>query len=246
VPLYNPDPKTDEEKAIFTSYAKVLGSAVNPVLREGNSDRRVAAPVKNYAKKNPHTLGAWSRASKTHVAHMTKGDFYGSEQSYIMPAAGSVKIELKGKDGSVKVLKDGLKLQAGEVIDASAMNVAELKAFINREIADAQKENMLLSLHLKATMMKISDPIMFGHFVTAFFEPVFTKYAAEFKSVGINPNNGFNDVLEKIKKLPQATTEAIKKDIDACYESRPWLAMVDSGKGEFSFHMSVFSVFLFC
>lgn len=198
MPLYNPDPKTEEEKAIFAAYAKVLGSAVNPVLREGNSDRRVAAPVKNYAKKNPHTLGAWSRASKTHVAHMTKGDFYGSEQSHTMAAAGTVTITLKGKDGSTKVLKDGLKLQAGEVIDAACMNVAELKKFIRAEIDDALKNNMLFSLHLKATMMKISDPIMFGHVVTAFFEPVFNKYAAEFKSVGINPNNGFNDVLEKV------------------------------------------------
>ena len=215
----------------------MLGSAVNPVLREGNSDRRVAAPVKNYAKKNPHTLGAWSRASKSHVAHMTKGDFYGSEQSYVLPAAGTVKIELRGADGSVKVLKEGLKLLAGEVIDASSLSVSELRAFIKREIDDALKEDMLFSLHLKATMMKISDPIIFGHVVKVFFEPVFAKYDAEFKALGINANNGFNDVLEKIKKLPDATREAVQKDIAACYESRPWVAMVDSGKGITNLHV---------
>uniref|UniRef100_A0A7S3HB09 Isocitrate dehydrogenase (NADP(+)) n=1 Tax=Spumella elongata TaxID=89044 RepID=A0A7S3HB09_9STRA len=236
VPMYNPSPKTEEEKAIHASYAKVLGSAVNPVLREGNSDRRVAAPVKNYAKKNPHTLGAWSRASKTHVAHMTKGDFYGSEQSYIAAQAGTVKIQLTGADGTTKVMKE-VKLQAGEVIDASALSVTELKNFIKHEIEDAKKEDMLFSLHLKATMMKISDPIIFGHVVTAFFEPVFTKYAEEFKALHVNPNNGFNDVLEKIKTMPQATKEAVMKDIEATYEARPWVAMVDSAKGITNLHV---------
>jgi len=237
VPLFNPEPKTEEEKVIYKSYAKVLGSAVNPVLREGNSDRRVAAPVKNYAKKNPHTLGPWSRASKTHVAHMSKGDFYASEQSHTMASAGSATITFTGKDGTTKVMKEGIKLQAGEVIDASCMNMNELKAFIRSEIEDAKNNNMLFSLHMKATMMKISDPIIFGQVVVAFFEPVFEKYGAEFKSVGVNPNNGFNDVLEKIKQLPAATADAIRKDIDACYEQRPWLAMVDSGRGITNLHV---------
>jgi isocitrate dehydrogenase len=236
VPLYVADPKTDVEKANKEAYAKVLGSAVNPVLREGNSDRRVAAPVKNYAKKNPHTLGAWSRASKSHVAHMTKGDFYANEQSYVANKATSVKIELVGADGSTKVMKQGLKLTEGEVIDASFLSVAELRTFLKSEMDECLKENMLFSLHMKATMMKISDPIIFGHAVSVFFEPVFTKYAAEFKAAGVNENNGFNDVLEKVKQMPAATKDAIMKDIDACYESRPWLAMVDSGKGITNLH----------
>eukprot|EP00600_Ochromonadales_sp_CCMP1393_P009101 CAMPEP_0174971356 /NCGR_PEP_ID=MMETSP0004_2-20121128/9942_1 /TAXON_ID=420556 /ORGANISM="Ochromonas sp., Strain CCMP1393" /LENGTH=751 /DNA_ID=CAMNT_0016221287 /DNA_START=91 /DNA_END=2346 /DNA_ORIENTATION=+ len=237
VPFYVPEPTNDKERVINERYAKVLGSAVNPVLREGNSDRRVAAPVKNYAKKNPHTLGMWSRASRSHVAHMSKGDFFASEQSHIMDAAGSVRIELVDKvDGSVKVLKDSVPLQAGEVIDSSFMSVKELRAFIKHEIDSAHKDGILFSLHMKATMMKISDPIIFGHVVTCFFEPVFEKYAAELHSVGVNPNNGFNDLLMKIENLPEVTKQQIHADIDACYEARPWLAMVDSSKGITNLH----------
>ncbi len=239
VPLYNPNPSTAEEKAVHAAYSKVLGSAVNPVLREGNSDRRVAAPVKNYAKKNPHSLGAWSKASRSHVAHMTKGDFYGNEQSYVMPAAGSVRIEHVNASGAVTVLKDNLKLKAGEVIDASFLSVNELRSFLAKEIDEAHKDGVLFSVHLKATMMKISDPIMFGHVVTVFFQPVFEKHAALFKELGVNPNNGFADVYDKLKKLPEgdARRTEVLKDIDETYAKRPWLAMVDSGKGITNLHV---------
>lgn len=237
VPVYVADPKTEKEKVIHARYSKVLGSAVNPVLREGNSDRRVALPVKNYAKKNPHVLGMWSKASRSHVAHMTKGDFYASEQSYIMPAAGSVRIQFTSSSGAQQVMKEGLALLEGEVIDASFMSVKALRAFYESEIKDAAKEHMLLSLHLKATMMKISDPIMFGHMVTVFFEPVFTKWADEFKKLGVNPNMGLQDMLTKVKSLPQVTQDEIMKDIDDCYEQRPWLAMVNSAKGITNLHV---------
>mmetsp|Transcript_46968 Transcript_46968/g.130832 ORF Transcript_46968/g.130832 Transcript_46968/m.130832 type:complete len:762 (+) Transcript_46968:59-2344(+) len=237
VPKYVAEPKNDKEKQIHSQYAKVLGSAVNPVLREGNSDRRVAAPVKNYAKKNPHTLGMWSRASKSHVAHMKKGDFYSSEQSHIMPKAGSVRIEMKSKSGDTKSLKEGIALLEGEVIDSSFMSVRALREFIAAEIEDAHKESLLFSLHLKATMMKISDPIMFGHVVSIFFEPVFTKWSKEFQELGVNPNNGFGDVLSKIKALPEITQSEIMSDIEKCYEERPWLAMVDSDKGITNLHV---------
>jgi len=169
IPDYPATPQTDAEKDIQTRYGKVLGSAVNPVLREGNSDRRVAPPVKEYAKKNPHSMGAWSADSKSHVAHMAGDDFYGSEQSVVMEQAGSVKIEFVGADGTTKTLKDNLALKAGEVIDASRMSKKALRAFYEKEIADAKAQGLLLSLHLKATMMKVSDPIMFGHAVTVFF-----------------------------------------------------------------------------
>ncbi|HEY8402622.1 MAG TPA: NADP-dependent isocitrate dehydrogenase, partial [Cytophagaceae bacterium] len=181
VPNYPEDPKTDAEKEIKNRYAKVLGSAVNPVLREGNSDRRVAAPVKEYAKKNPHSMGEWTSDSKSHVAHMTEGDFYGSEQSVIVEKAGEVKIEFVAADGTVKVLKDKLALKEGEVIDASVMSKKALRSFYEKEIEDAKKQGVLLSLHLKATMMKVSDPIMFGHAVTVYFKDVFQKHAAVFE-----------------------------------------------------------------
>jgi isocitrate dehydrogenase len=237
VPIYNPNPQTDKEKIAHARYAKVLGSAVNPVIREGNSDRRVAAPVKNYAKKNPHTLGSWSRASRTHVAHMSQGDFYGTEQSYIVPRATTVKIELTGKDDSKKVLKEGLKVIDGEVIDASFLSMKELRAFLEREIEDAHKEHMLFSVHLKATMMKVSDPIMFGAVVTTFFKPVFEKHGEVLKSIGVNPNNGLADLYEKLKKLPEAQREAVIADINETYNNRPWVAMVDSSKGITNLHM---------
>lgn len=237
VPLYNPNPKTDDEKAIKEAYGKALGSSVNPVLREGNSDRRVAGPVKAYAKKNPHKMGKWSSSSKSHVAHMTRGDFYESEQSYTMPAAGTVRIEHVAADGSVRVMKKDFKIQAGEVIDSSFLSVRELRSFYDREISAAKSENILLSLHLKATMMKVSDPVMFGHCVTVFFKDVFDKHAATFKSLGVNENNGLADALEKIQSLPAAQKAEIENDIKATYEKRPSLAMVNSAKGITNLHV---------
>jgi isocitrate dehydrogenase len=237
VPDYPAAPQTDAEKDIKARYAKVLGSAVNPVLREGNSDRRVAGPVKQYAKDNPHSMGAWSSESKTHVASMSDGDFYFSEKSHLMTAAGSVRIELVATDGSVTVLKEELKLQAEEIIDASVMNRAALRDFLAREIDDAKSQDVLLSLHLKATMMKVSDPILFGHAVNVFFADVFEKHAAVFAGLGVNPNNGLGDLFAKIATLPEDQQAAINADIDAQYAKRPKLAMVDSDKGITNLHV---------
>lgn len=237
VPDYPADAKTDEEKAIKARYAKVLGSAVNPVLREGNSDRRVAAPVKAYAQKHPHSMGAWSKESKSRVAHMTAGDFYGSEQSVTFADAGSVKIEHVAADGSVTVLKETVKLQAGEIIDSSVMNVAALRAFYAQEIAAAKQSGVMLSLHLKATMMKVSDPIMFGHAVTVYYADVFAKHADVFARIGVDPKNGIGDVYTKIASLPAAEQDAIKADIDAVYANQAALAMVDSDKGITNLHV---------
>jgi len=237
VPDYPEDAKSDEEKAVKARYAKVLGSAVNPVLREGNSDRRVAAPVKEYARKNPHSMGKWSPDSKSHVAHMQDGDFYSSEKSAVMAAADNVRIEFVGKDGAVKVLKEKTALQAGEIIDASVMRCQELRRFFAEQIADAGRTGVLLSLHLKATMMKVSDPIMFGHAVTVYFEDVFNKHAAVFAELGVDPANGLGDVYEKIKKLPAAQREQIEADIQSVYKTRPALAMVDSDKGITNLHV---------
>jgi len=231
IPNYPADAQTDADKEIKIRYAKVLGSAVNPVLREGNSDRRVAPPVKEYAKKNPHSMGAWTADMKSHVSHMEKGDFYGSEQSVVMEQAGTVKIELVGADGTAKTLKDSLALKAGEVIDASVMSKQALRDFFEKEIVDAKEQGVLLSLHLKATMMKVSDPIMFGHAVTVFFKDLFEKHAAVFEQIGVDPNNGFGDVLSKIQSLPEDQRASIEADIKAIYEAQPELAMVDSSKG---------------
>ena len=237
IPLYVAKPTNDAERAAAEKYSKVLGSAVNPVLREGNSDRRVAAPVKIYAKKNPHSMGSWSKASRTHVAHMTKGDFYASEKSVIMDRATNVKIEHIGADGKVTVLKAKTSLLEGEVIDGSFLSMKELKSFLEKEIDEAHKDHILFSLHLKATMMKVSDPIMFGACVTVFFKDVFEKHAETLKTLGVNPNNGFNDLLEKIKTLPEAQRTQIEADIKAQYNERPWLAMVDSNKGITNLHV---------
>lgn len=237
LPNYPEDPKTDEEKAVKVRYAKVLGSAVNPVLREGNSDRRVAAPVKEYARKNPHSMGKWSSDSKSHVAHMSDGDFYSSEQSYVADKAGVVKIEFIGVDGTTSVLKEKTALLEGEVIDASVMRVSALREFFAEQIDDAKNSGVLLSLHLKATMMKVSDPIMFGHAVTVYFKDVFEKYAAVFKELGVDPANGLGDVYEKIKRLPDADRAQIEADIQAVYSTRPALAMVDSDKGITNLHV---------
>jgi isocitrate dehydrogenase len=237
IPDYPAEPANDAERNIKARYAKILGSAVNPVLREGNSDRRVADAVKAYAKKHPHSMGAWSTESKSHVAHMSSGDFFASEKSVVIDADGSVKIEFIGKDGNIKVLKENTPVLAGEVIDSSVMSTAALRRFFAKQIADAKQSGVLLSLHLKATMMKVSDPIMFGHCVTVFFSDVFEKHAATFQKLGVNTRNGFGDVLEKIATLPKAERVAIEADINAAYANGPALAMVDSDKGITNLHV---------
>ncbi|MAD43988.1 MAG: isocitrate dehydrogenase (NADP(+)) [Oceanospirillaceae bacterium] len=231
VPDYPYEPKDDKEKEIRTRYDKIKGSAVNPVLREGNSDRRAPSSVKEFARKNPHSMGEWSKDSKTHVAHMEAGDFYGSEKSLTVNEDSDVRIEFVADDGTVSVLKEKTALRAGEVIDASVMSCSALEAFYAKEIAAAKEEGVLLSLHLKATMMKVSDPVIFGHAVKVFFKDLFTKYAETFEKLGVNVNNGFGDVLAKIKTLPDAEREAIEADIKAAYDNGPELAMVDSDKG---------------
>lgn len=237
IPDYPEDPKTDAEKEIKARYGKVLGSAVNPVLREGNSDRRAAASVKNYARKNPHKMGAWSPDSKTHVSHMSGGDFYGSEKSTTITGAGAVKIEFVGQDGKTTVLKEKTTLKVGEVIDAAVMSRRELRKFYEEQIQDAKNKGVLFSLHLKATMMKVSDPIMFGHAVSVFFKDVFEKHASAIKELSFDPNNGLNDLYAKIKKLPEAQRLEIEADINACYKKRSELAMVNSDKGITNMHV---------
>ena len=238
IPDYPEEPKTDAEKALNARYAKCLGSAVNPVLREGNSDRRSADAVKQYARKHPVKMGAWTPDSKTHVSHMTDGDFYHHEKSTTIKKATNVKIELVGKDGKVTVLKEKLPLQEGEVFDGTYMSCRALRKFIEEQIEDAKKKGVLFSVHLKATMMKISDPIMFGHFVSVFYKDVFEKHAATFKELGINPDLGMGDLYVKIKKLPEAKQAEIEADIQAVYKKRPELAMVDSDKGITNLHAS--------
>lgn len=237
LPSYPAQPADDAEQAIQLRYAKVLGSAVNPVLREGNSDRRVAPAVKAYARKNPHSMGPWSSDSKSHVSHMQAGDFFGSEQSYVAEQATSVSIQWVGSDGSSKTLRASLALQAGEVIDASCMSAHALRAFIAEQIDDARDRDVLLSLHLKATMMKVSDPIMFGHAVKVYYAPVLEKYAADLKRVGFNPNNGIGDLYDKLDRLSAAQQAAIRADIEAIYARGPRVAMVDSDKGITNLHV---------
>jgi len=237
VPLYPAQPKTDKEKDAHARYAKVLGSAVNPVLREGNSDRRVAAPVKTYAKKNPHKMGAWMRFSKSHVAHMTKGDFYASEKSATMDKACKVKIEHVSASGEITVLKPEIKLKAGEIIDGSFLSVKTLRDFYEAELQESFKENLMVSLHLKATMMKVSDPVIFGHMVSVYFKDVYEKYASTFVEIGHTPNNGLGDLYERLKKLPDAKKKEIEQAIKDVYEHRPWLAMVNSAKGITNLHV---------
>ncbi|RNI29964.1 NADP-dependent isocitrate dehydrogenase [Rufibacter immobilis] len=236
IPDYPATPQNDAEQEIKARYGKVLGSAVNPVLREGNSDRRVADAVKQYARKNPHSMGAWSSDSKSHVAHMDGGDFYGTEQSVVVDSATSVKIEFVGANGSAKTLKENIGLKAGEVIDSSVMSKKALRAFFEKEIAEAKASGILLSLHLKATMMKVSDPIMFGHAVTVFFKDVFEKHADSLKEAGVDANNGLGDVYNKIQKLSADKREAIEADLKAAIENGPALAMVDSDKGITNLH----------
>jgi len=237
IPNYPANPQTDAEKAAAQAYAKVLGSAVNPVLREGNSDRRVAPPVKAYAMANPKRLGKWSEAPRTRILHMEDGDFFSSEQSTCCTSACKLNIILEGSDGTTTTLKEGLSLQEGEVIDAAVMRVAALRAFYESAFQDCQKDDALCSLHLKATMMKISDPILFGHCVSVFFKDVFSKHADLFAQIGVNPNLGLGAVLAKVAALPEAQRNEVMADFDAAYASRPGLAMVDSNRGITNLHV---------
>ena len=237
LPDYPEEPQNDEEEEIKTRYAKVLGSAVNPVLREGNSDRRAPGSVKQYAKNNPHSMGAWNPQSKSHVASMSSHDFYGSEKSTTIEKAVEVSIEFQGADGSSKTLKAPFPLQAGEIIDAAAMNRNALRSFLEEQIADARKQGILFSLHLKATMMKVSDPIIFGHGVSVFFKDVFEGHASDFESIGVDPNNGLGDLFSKMTELPDEKRAHIESEIQAVYEQGPDLAMVNSDKGITNLHV---------
>lgn len=236
IPDYPADPKTDEEKTIKARYGKCIGSAVNPVLREGNSDRRAPRAVKEYARKNPHSMGEWSQASRTHVSHMHGGDFYHGEKSMTLDRARDVKMELITKSGKTLVLKPKVSLQAGEIIDSMFMSCKALCDFYERQIEDARKSGVMFSLHVKATMMKVSHPIVFGHCVRIFYKQAFEKHGALFDSLGVNVNNGMVDLYNKIAKLPDSQREEIMRDIHACHENRPELAMVDSAKGITNFH----------
>ncbi len=236
LPDYPEVPKNDAEKAIQERYGRVLGSAVNPVLREGNSDRRSPLSVKAFSKKHPHKLSPWKQDSKTHVSHMSAGDFYQSEISTVVRKPTDVRFEFVGQDGKVTVLRKNLHLEKDEILDCSTMNVAALRSFYEKEMQDAKAKGVLLSLHLKATMMKVSDPVMFGHAVTVYFKDVFEKHAATFKQIGVDPNMGLGDLYAKISKLDPAKKAEIEADIKATYEKRPPLAMVDSDKGITNLH----------
>ncbi|MAA95354.1 MULTISPECIES: NADP-dependent isocitrate dehydrogenase [unclassified Arsukibacterium] len=237
LPEYPSEPKTDQERDVKGRYDKIKGSAVNPVLREGNSDRRAPASVKQYAKKNPHSMGAWQSNSASHVAHMQHGDFYGSEQSTTLTAADTLRIELHQADGKVAVLKDNVAVLADEVIDAATMSAKALRDFYAAEIADAKAKDILFSLHLKATMMKVSDPIMFGHAVKVFYQEIFSKYADDFANAGVDVSNGLGDVYAKITSLPEAKQQEIKDAITALYADKPAMAMVNSDKGITNLHV---------
>ncbi|MDX1348329.1 MAG: NADP-dependent isocitrate dehydrogenase [Thiomicrorhabdus chilensis] len=237
LPDYPSDPQTEEEKKIQSQYAKVLGSAVNPVLREGNSDRRAPTSVKNFAKKHPHSMGAWSADSKSSVAHMSEGDFYGSEKSLTVEKATEFKIEFVNEQGQTQELKGYAPLQKGEVIDAAVMSQKALRDFLAKSIAEAKEQGVLFSLHLKATMMKVSDPIIFGQAVAVFFEEVFAKHADTFAELGVNPNNGLGDVYSKIAALPAEKQAEIESDINAVLAAKADMAMVDSDKGITNLHV---------
>ncbi len=237
LPDYPEQADSDDDKAVQSKYAKVLGSAVNPVLREGNSDRRAPGSVKQYARNNPHSMGAWSKESKSHVAHMSGGDFYGSEQSTTVSGAQDVKIEFVTENGDVSVLKEKVSLLDKEVIDASVMSKAALVDFFEKEISAAKDEDVLLSLHMKATMMKVSDPVIFGHAVKVFFKDVFEKHAETFAEIGVDVKNGLGDVYAKIEKLPADKKAEIEADLQAVYGTRPDMAMVDSDRGITNLHV---------
>jgi isocitrate dehydrogenase len=237
LPDYPENPKDDAEKAVQERYAKVLGSAVNPVIREGNSDRRSPVAVKAFARKHPKKLGAWSPDSKTHVEHMNGGDFYGSENSVTIAMPTEARYEFVSTNGAVKVLKKNMPLEKDEILDTAVMHVRALRSFYEEQIEDARRQGVLFSLHLKATMMKISDPVLYGHAVSVFFKPVFDKHAAVFKQLGVDPNNGLSDLYAKIQSLPEAEKSEIEADIKAVYAIRPPLAMVDSDKGITNLHL---------
>ena len=237
LPDYPADPQTEEEKKTRATYAKVLGSAVNPVLREGNSDRRVAKPVKEYAQKNPHSMGAWSADSKSHVAHMADGDFYGSEKSLLLSQPTTVSIELVGKDGQKTLLKEGLTLEEGEVIDASVMSKCALSQFLSVQLDAAVSEDVLFSLHMKATMMKVSDPIIFGHCVNAYLGDLLSKHGEVLKSAGFNPNNGLSSFYSALENISADQKSTIEADLAQVVAKRPPLAMVNSDKGITNLHV---------
>ena len=237
LPDYPENPQTEEDHSVKSRYAKVLGSAVNPVLREGNSDRRAANSVKRYAQQHPPRLKAWDPDSKTRVAHMEEGDFYGSEKSAVIGDTQGIRIEFVDPNGSVTVLKEKVELTPGDVIDTSVMNVRKLRQFYSDQIEQCQKDQVLLSLHLKATMMKVSDPVLFGHAVSIYYSELFEKHSELFEELGINPNNGLGDVNAKIQNLPQEQQDQIKQDIEGIYQNRPELAMVDSDKGITNLHV---------
>ena len=237
IPSFPDDPQTDEEKDIVARYNKIKGSAVNPVLREGNSDRRAPKPVKAFARKHPHRMGKWSADSKSHVATMGAGDFQANEISLTTDKAMKVDIVHIADDGTMTILKKGLALQEGEIIDATVMNKNALLDFLDEQIADAKEKDVLFSIHMKATMMKVSDPIIFGHAVEAFFAPVFDKHNETFEKLGVNVRNGFGNLLSKIESLPADQKAEIEADIQACYDSRPDIAMVDSDKGITNLHV---------
>lgn len=237
LPDYPDAPANDTERDVKARYDKVKGSAVNPVLREGNSDRRAPLSVKNYARKHPHKMGAWTADSKSHVAHMDSGDFYGTEKSALIAEAGDVKIELTAVDGSKTVLKEKTPVKAGEIIDAAVLSTAKLKTFLQAQIDDARAQGVLFSVHLKATMMKVSDPVIFGHVVSVFYKDVLAKHAAVLKQAGFDPNNGIGDLYAKIQSLPADQQAAITADIDAAYKTLPQLAMVNSDKGITNLHV---------
>ena len=237
LPAYPDEPRDESERETRARYDRVKGSAVNPVLREGNSDRRAPASVKAYARKHPHRMGAWSADSKSHVAHMDAGDFYGSEQSVEIAQPGSVRIELEGRDGRRHMLKTGIKVQAGELIDAAVMDAAALSRFVAEQIDDARARGVLFSLHLKATMMKVSDPIMFGIAVEAFYKPVLDKHRAALEEAGFDPNNGIGDLYARLPSLPADVAAQVTAEIDALYAQRPGVAMVNSDKGITNLHV---------
>ena len=236
IPDFPEDPKSDEEKAIRASYSRCLGSAVNPVLREGNSDRRAPAAVKRYARKNPHSMGEWSPASRTHVSTMRSGDFYHGEKSMTLDRARDVKLDLVTKSGKTIVLRPKVALLNGEIIDSMFMSKKALCKFYEEQMEDARKTGMMFSLHVKATMMKVSHPIVFGHAVRVFYKDAFEKHAKLFEELGVNVNNGLVNLEDKIATLPESVRDEIIRDLHACHEHRPELAMVDSAKGISNLH----------
>lgn len=237
IPDFPIDPKTEEEKDIRSRYDKVKGSAVNPVLREGNSDRRAPKPVKQYARMNPHSMGAWKKDSKSHVATMQKGDFRSNEKSTTFSTAGKLRVEHVATNGEITVLKDNINVLAGEIVDATVLSKTALIAFLKEQITDANEKGVLFSIHMKATMMKVSDPIIFGHAVIAFFHTVFEKHAITLSTLGVDVRNGFGDLLAKIESLPENERNEITNSIQSCYDNQPAIAMVDSDKGITNLHV---------